>query len=79
VRRIRHIGDPVHEAQGEQHGRVIADVDALIALLDLVERHAADRGALGENGGSNPPPPPGVADVLAQLSQCPKDGDRERG
>jgi len=46
----------------------IPDRDAGIALFNLDEGRAADRGALRRDGRRDPPPPPGVTDVAAELA-----------
>ena len=51
-------GQPVHQAEHEQHLGVDPHRDAGRALLDLGEGHPADRGALGEHRDRDPPAQP---------------------
>jgi hypothetical protein len=78
VRRVGEIRDTVHQAQSKQDRGVVADVDASVAFLDLVERHANDGSALRKNRGRNPPPPPRVPDIMPQLAERPDYRNRER-
>jgi hypothetical protein len=61
----------VDETERKQHGGIVSDMDACIAFLDFVERHAAHRSALGKQGSGYPPPPPGIADIVSEFSKGP--------
>jgi hypothetical protein len=70
-------GKTLDEAQDEEDGCIVSDRYGGVALFDPVQRHAAERGALGEDGDGNAPPPSGVADILAELADGPQNGYRK--
>lgn len=47
-----------------------------VAALDSLQRRAGREGALGDDGHRQPPTPPGVMDVRAELAQGPPNGGR---
>jgi hypothetical protein len=69
VAKVGQLGETVGETEDEEHRRVVAERDARIPFLHLVEGHPTDRGALGEEGRRNPPAKPSVPDVMPELEQ----------
>lgn len=77
--RVREPTQPVGHAEREDHTGIVADRDARIRLLDLMEGRATERGPLGHQLHGNASPAACVAEVLAELPQRPPDGDRPDG
>jgi hypothetical protein len=69
VLRRGEIAKPVRHAQHKKDRGVYPDRDAGFALFNLDEGRAADRGALRRDGRRDASPPPGVTDVVAELTQ----------
>ena len=66
------------KSENEQHGRVGAERDAGIAALNLKQRRSRNEGARCHDRRRNAPPQPRAADVRAELSERPLDGQRQR-
>jgi hypothetical protein len=70
---ICDIGESLHHTQGEEYGRVISESGVRIALLDPVQCRSADGSPFCQNRDGYAPPPPGIANIRAQLSQGSED------
>jgi len=66
---ISHISQPIGHSKCEENSSVCPGRDAGVTLLDLAESHPADRRPLRQDCDWNAPPPPRVADIVAQLPE----------
>jgi hypothetical protein len=78
VFRIGKVRDALNHPHYEKDCGVYPDRNTGIALFNLDERCPADGGALRRDSHGNTPPPPGVAEVVAQLVQGMPYRDRQQ-
>jgi hypothetical protein len=69
VLRSDQIGQAVRHAQYKKDRGVYPDRDAGIAFFNLYQCRAAYRRTLRRDSRRDAPPPPGITDVAAELSQ----------
>jgi hypothetical protein len=72
---VGKVRETLNHAHYEEDRGVDSDRNTGVALFNLDQRGPADGGALSRDGHGDAPPPPGVADIVAQLAQRMPDGD----
>lgn len=74
---VADVGDldqAVEQAERLQNAGI--DAHAGVAGFDSLQRRAGREGALGDDGHRQPPTPPSIVDVRAELAQGPPNGGR---
>lgn len=77
VPRVGELGEPIRQAQHEQHDGIAADGNAGLAFFDLDQRRPADGCPRGGDFCWNAPPAARITYIVAELAQGARDGYRE--
>lgn len=76
---VGEIGEGLIETEDEEDGGVNAEGDLRRTFFDAGEGSAADHGALGHEGGRDPPASARVSNVFSQFFQGALDAEGEGG
>lgn len=76
---VADVGDldqTVEQAERLENAGIDPDADTGVAGFNSLQRRAGREGALGDDRHRQPPAPPGIVDVRAELAQGPSNGGR---
>jgi hypothetical protein len=72
---VREFAQSIKKTQGLKRSGVDANAYRWVTLFDPVKARATGEGALRHDCRRQPAAPPGIVDVLTQLTQCAPDRD----